>query len=80
MHEDPHPLLMRATYMHGAGYLPLGRMAAAKIENLKREEKDFARVLTRCEIGFIQAGDDFVAAGGRRRSIIKIVESMNLSA
>jgi prolyl-tRNA synthetase len=55
--EAQLPLLMRAAYMQGTKYLPLGQMALEKIRNLPREEQ----ALALCGIRFLRAGLTLVA-------------------
>ncbi len=61
LREPQHPLLMRAGYMRGREYLPLGRRALAKIENILRQQNDRGRALELCGVGYINAEGDFVA-------------------
>jgi len=61
LREPQHPLLVRAGYMRGREYLPLGRRALAKIENILRQENDRGRALELCGVAYIKADCDFVA-------------------
>jgi prolyl-tRNA synthetase len=60
LREPQHPLLVRAGYMRGREYLPLGRLALAKIENILRQENDRGSALELCGLEYIKADGDFV--------------------
>ncbi len=61
LREPQHPLLVRAGYMRGREYLPLGRRALAKIENILRQQNDRGRALELCGVEYINAEGDLVA-------------------
>jgi prolyl-tRNA synthetase len=61
LREPQHPLLVRAGYMRGREYLPLGRRTLAKIENILRPQNDRGRALELCGVEYIKADCDFVA-------------------
>ena len=61
LREPQHPLLVRAGYMRGREYLPLGLRALAKIENILRQQNDRGRALELCGVEYISAEGDFVA-------------------
>jgi len=61
LREPLHPLLVRAGYMRGREYLPLGQRALAKIEKILRQQNDRERALELCGVEYINAEGDFVA-------------------
>jgi prolyl-tRNA synthetase len=61
LREPQHPLLVRAGYMRGREYLPLGQRALAKIENILEQQNDRGPALELCGVEYINADGDFVA-------------------
>jgi prolyl-tRNA synthetase len=60
LREPQHPLLVRAAYMRGREYLPLGLRALARIEKVLGEHDERGRALELCGVGSLRVGCEFV--------------------
>jgi prolyl-tRNA synthetase len=60
LREPQHPLLMRAGYMRGREYLPLGLRALARIEKVLGQHDDRGRALELCGVECLKVDGKFV--------------------